>query len=205
MGNLPEKPWLQSLRILAIAAIAIFAGSWARSHFSTLRVDTDPHSEFELAAAQKGAQPLLDALEKYRADNGLYPASLKQLTPGYLAPSEDLSAYRYSARHDDWILQSDACLGPEKNPGQPILQAAKHTPNTVSRAQHDCLSGYREYQLQSADFQQNAESQYLARWAYYDSQPQYWTLGWCEQMRTSGSPQKLATNGICRERNSKAD
>src|SRR5215467_12616969 len=110
MGNSPEKPLHQTLRLLAIAALALFAAAWARSHFSAFRVDADPNSEADFTATQKNAQPLLDALEKYHADNGLYPASLNQLSPGYLATREDLSAYRYSARHDDWIFQSDACL-----------------------------------------------------------------------------------------------
>ena len=193
MGNLPEKP----LRLLAIAVLALFASAWARSHFATLRVEANPNSDSDLAAAQKSAQPLLDALEKYHADNGLYPASLNQLTPGYLASSESLRSYRYSARRDDWVFQSDACLDRDKNPGQPILQA-RHTPNTVSRMQHDCLSGYREYQLQSADFPTDAHSRYQERWAYYDSQPQYWTVGWCEQVRTKENLRELATNGVCR-------
>jgi len=205
MGNLPEKPLRQALRVLAIAAIAVFAGCWARSYFPTVRVDDDSESQSELAAAQNSAQPLLDALEKYHAENGLYPSSLNQLSPGYLASSAGLTAYRYSARHDDWVLQSDACLDRQKDDrektlGHAILQPTNHTPYAVSRNQRDCLSGYREYQLQSPDFPPDVESRYEKRWAYYDSQPQYWTVGWCEQVRTKENTQELATNGVCRER-----
>jgi len=204
MGNLPEKPLHQALRLIAIGALALFAGGWAHAHFSTLRIDPDHNSEADLTAAQKRAQPLLDALEKYRADNGLYPTSLQQLTPGYLATREDLPSYRYSARHDDWIFQSDACLdrkqnGDDNDPGQPILQPAKHTANADSH-QRDCLSGYREYQLQSADFPVAVAFRYQERWAYYDSQPQYWTVGWCELVIAKETSRELATNGVCRER-----
>ena len=200
MEKLLDKPMRQALRLLAIAAIAVFAGCWAHSYLSNVRVDDDPDSESDLAAAQKNAQPLLDALEKYHTDNGLYPASLNQLSPGYFASSAGLTAYRYSARHDDWVLQSDACLDREKSPGHPTLQAANHTPYAVSRSQHDCLSGYREYQLQSPDFPPDVASPYQERWAYYDSQPQYWTMGWCEQVRTIDNSRELATNGVCRGR-----
>jgi len=195
MGNSPEKPRHQTLRLLVTVTLALFSGAWAHAHFSTLRVNADPNSETDLTAAQKNAQPLLDALEKYHADNGLYPASLKQLIPGYLATPDDLTSFRYSARHDDWIFQSDACLDQDKSPSQPILRQAKHSANGAR--ERDCLSGYREFQLQSADFPLAVGSRDQERWAYYDSQPQYWTVGWCEQVGTKENSRKLATNGVC--------
>ena len=187
----------QVVRLFVVAALVLLACSWARLHFASLRVDADPASEPDLAAAQERAQPLLDALEKYRADNGLYPASLSQLSSAYLASPQGLGAFRYSARHSDWVFQSDACLDPETAPRTQVPQKTKYDGRKGSRSQRDCVSGYREYQLQSPDFPPAAGSRYLERWAYYDSQPQYWTVGWCEQVAPKGNLQELATNGVC--------
>ena len=189
----------QALSLLAIAALALALGLWARFHFASLRVDADPISRPDLVAAQEQAQPLLDALEKYRAEYGLYPASLNQLLPAYVASLQTLSAFRYSARYSDWVFQSNACLEQEKALRGSILQEANHGQRRTSQLKFECISGYRDYQLQSPNFPPFEESRYLERWAYYDSQPQYWTLGWCEQVVTSkGTPRELATNGVCR-------
>jgi len=187
----------QGLRLFLIAAVVLAAGLWARYHFATIRISADSAADTHLAAAQEHAQPVLDALEKYHSDNGLYPANLKALKPAYVSPSLDLDAFRYSARHFDWVFRDDTCIDREKNPSAAALQDAAY-PNNNSRLQHDCLSGYREYQLQSPDFPPDNQSRALERWAYYDSQPQYWSVGWCEQVMSKGKPRELATNGVCR-------
>jgi hypothetical protein len=190
--------------VLLCIAIAVPVALWARFHENAVRGFADPYSEPALTAVADQAQPVLDALEKYRAENGLYPVSLNRLRPGYLASNDDLSGFRYSARQSEWIFQSDACLAREQTQGSKLREVTAEL-NEVTRFKSECVIGYREYQLQSPDFPSNAKSRAVERWAYYDSQPQYWAVGWCQQVGTKGGSRKLATNGVCREHNPKTD
>ena len=187
MTTSPKRPTLpqQALRLLAIAGLVLIVGSWMRSYSESLRAASDPVWAADLQAAQERAQPLLDALEKYHADNGLYPATLGKLSPAYLVSAQDFSRFRYSARHSDWVRESDDCI--EDSSSQAV------------KVKHNCVTGYREFQLQSPGFRVDARSRDLARWAYYDSQPRYWAVGWCEEVRGSKENTRvLATNGVCR-------
>ena len=66
------------LRIILFVGCAAIIALWGRYRFITVQVNNDPTSTPDLAAATETAQPLLDALVKYQAENGLYPASLDQ-------------------------------------------------------------------------------------------------------------------------------
>lgn len=206
MGNAPLTPQRIPLphQRLSMIAFVIFAGSiamWWRFHAANLRATGDPTSQTELELNSKQAQPLVDALEKFRTDNGLYPTALKQLAPAYLPSMQPFAAYRYSARHSEWVFLSDACISREKTLHGWILQETKAYQQNVAQFKHECLTGYRDYQLQSPDFAPDVQSRYIERWAYYDSQPQHWVLGWCEHVPASkGRGSELATNGICRWR-----
>lgn len=211
MGNTmlaPQRPPLphQRLRVLAAVFLILIVGFWARFYFANLRAANDSTSAAELSAAMEDAQPLVNALEKYYADNGLYPATLTQLAPAYLPSQLSFHPFRYSARHSDWVFQSDACVTREKSLRGWVLQEAKAYQNEVAQFKHDCISGYRDFQLQSPDFSPDGQSRYLERWAYYDSAPQHWSLGWCEHVSSSkGQPSELATNGVCRWRHRAAN
>jgi hypothetical protein len=207
MGSVfPAQPQItppshHRLRMIAFVLIAIPVIFWARFHFANLRVTNDPTSQPDLVAATEQARPLINALEKYHADNGLYPATLDRLSPAYLPSPQTFHAFRYSARHSDWVFQSDACIVREKSLNGWVLQEVKAHQKEVAQFKQECLNGYRDYQLQSADFPQDVQSRYIERWAYYDSQPQHWSLGWCEHVLASrGKTSELATNGICRWR-----
>jgi hypothetical protein len=207
MGSVsPAQPQItpqshHRLRMIVFVLIAVPVLLWTRFHFANLRVANDPSSQPDLVAATEQARPLVDALEKYHADNGLYPVTLDQLSPAYLASAQNFRAFRYSARHSDWVLQSDACIAREKSLNGWVLQEVKAYQKEVAQFKQECLNGYRDYQLQSADFALDAQSRYIERWAYYDSQPQHWSLGWCEHVPASrGKTSELATNGICRGR-----
>jgi hypothetical protein len=187
------------LRLLAFILVAVPAILWARFHLADLRATNDPTSQSDLVAATDRARPLVDALEKYRADNGLYPVTLDRLSPAYLPSLETPRSFRYSARHSDWVFQSDACIAREKSLQGWVLQEVKAHQKDVAQFKQECLTGYRDYQLQSADFPSDPQSRYLERWAYYDSQPQHWAMGWCEHVPASqGKTSELATNGVCR-------
>lgn len=191
----------QRLRLFGSVFLVGVVILWARFYFANLRVSGDPNTKPDLRAAADQAQPLLEALEKYRADNGLYPTTLNQLSPAYVPSVQGLRAFRYSARHSDWVFQSDACLAREQNLQGWVLQEVKEYQTEIDQFKRDCISGYRDFQLQSPDFPPDSQSRYLERWAYYDSQPQHWSLGWCEHVASSkGGSSELATNGVCRGR-----
>lgn len=196
----------QRLRMLAFVFLAGSIAMWWRYHSANARVSDDPTSQAALNANTKQAQPVVDALEKFRADNGLYPTTLSQLAPAYLPSVQTYAAFRYSARHSDWVFLSDACITREKTLQGWVLQEAKVYQTEVAQFKHECLTGYRDYQLQSPDFPLDMQSRYIERWAYYDSQPQLWVVGWCEHVSASkGRGSELATNGICRWRHRNAN
>ena len=189
------------MRMLAFVMLASVIAFWARFHYADLRATNDATSQANLKAATNQGQPLVDALEEYRADNGLYPTTLNQLAPAYLPSLNGYAAFRYSARRSDWVYLSNACITRQKTLEGWVLREAKAYQQDVAQFKHDCLTGYRDFQLQSPDFAPDAQSRYLERWAYYDSQPEHWVLGWCEHVPASkGRASELATNGICRWR-----
>ncbi len=203
MGNVTPtatpQPY-QRLRLFAFIVLATTVILWARFYFANLHVTADSTSEADVASVAEQSQPLLDALEKYHADHNLYPATLDQLTPVYLPSMPTLHGFRYSARHSDWVFESDACLARDKSLHGWILQEVKASQKEVSQFKRECVAGYHDYQLQSRDFPFDPGSRSVKRWAYYDSQPRQWSLGWCEKVTTSRGLQELATNGVCRGR-----
>ena len=109
-NSLPHR----RLRMIVFVGCASIIALWGRYHFTTVQVNNDPTSTPDLAAATEAAQPLLDALEKYHAENGLYPATLDQL-PSKQLPSLRVHGYLYSAR-GDWVYKSDPCVARETPP-----------------------------------------------------------------------------------------
>jgi hypothetical protein len=191
----------QGLRMIAFVILASSIAVWWRYHSANTSVTEDLTLSSDLEANSKQARPLVHALDRFRTDNGLYPTTLNQLAPAYLPSLEPFSAFRYSARQSDWVYLSDGCITREKTLKGWVLEEAKAYQTEVARFKHDCITGYRDYQLQSPDFAPDARSRYLERWAYYDSELQHWVLGWCEHIPAAkGTGSELATNGICRGR-----
>ena len=102
------------LRMIVFAFCAAIIALWGHYHFTTVQVNSDPTSTPDLAAATETAQPLLDALEKYHGENGLYPTTLDQL-PSSQLPSLRVRGYLYSANSADWVYRSDTCVAREKH------------------------------------------------------------------------------------------
>jgi hypothetical protein len=164
-------------------------------HSTNRRVDSDPASEAGLAAAQEEAEPLLDALEKYHGDSGLYPPTLDTLVPAYLPSLRGIRMYRYSARSYDWVYKSDACADRRKSLDGWVLKEPKQYQKEVAAFKQDCLTGYRYYQIQSHSFPADAQNPYTERWAYYDSSSRQWKVGWCSHSMSRGPT--IGTNGVC--------
>jgi len=182
------------LRMIAFFGCALITFAWARYHFTTAQVNNDPTSMPDLAAATDTAQPLVAALGKYHAENGLYPASLAQLASGQPRSLRD-RGYLYSARQGDWVYKSDACVTREKQLQGWVMKEVKAYQKEIDDFKRECLTGYRDYQLQSPDFPRDAQNQYIERWAYFDSKTRQWNLGWCAK---TGKTAEISTNGICR-------
>ena len=130
----------------------------------------DPTSVPDLASATDATQPLLAALEKYHAANGLYPTTLNHLTAAHLPSTGGRNGFLYSARSEDWVYQSDTCVAREKQLHGWILKETKEYQREVDGVKEECVTHYRYYQLQSGDFPRDVQTQYIERWAYFDSQ-----------------------------------
>jgi hypothetical protein len=192
--------------MLAFILVVLIASLWGRFYFSSREMKNDPTTQPDLKAAAQNAQPLLDALEKYRAANGLYPPTLKQLDPTSRHHNQSAEGYRYSARRNDWVLTSDACPAREKSLQGWIMKLVSEHEKDVERFKADCIAGYHEFQLQSPDFPESADSDSpskgsLERWAYYDSFTKQWSAGWCSHdagNRGRGNISVSAADGVCR-------
>ncbi|HXW55365.1 MAG TPA: hypothetical protein VEJ67_06430 [Candidatus Cybelea sp.] len=90
-------------RKILIFPIALVLALWAKFYFPGYMVDHDKTSHAHLIAEQEKAQPLIDALEKYRGDNGLYPTTLAALEGKYVSSSVEARAFIYSAYSSDQL------------------------------------------------------------------------------------------------------
>jgi hypothetical protein len=186
---------MRGLRTVAFIGCVLIFGMWWSYHLTNVRVNDDPTSVPDLTGATAAAQPLLEALEKYHAENGLYPPTLDNLTAPNLPSHGRRHGFLYSARNADWVYKSDTCVAREKQLHGWILKPVKEYQKEIDEFKQDCVTGYRYYQLQSGDFPQDAQTQYMERWAYFDSQTRQWSLGWCTNGKNN---QGIGMNGICR-------
>lgn len=189
---------MERLHKVGLIGVILIFGLWGSYHFNHARVNEDPTSAPDLAEATEAAQPVLAALEKYHAANGLYPMTLDQLTAagftGHL-PEHGQHGFLYSG---DWVYKSDACAAREKQLHGWVMKEVKEYQQQIDAFKQECVTGYREYQLQSGDFPLSAQSQQNSeRWAYFDSRTRQWKLGWCAVGRRN---EETGTNGICRWR-----
>ncbi len=198
-----------SVRRVGVVGVLLIVLVWAKFYTTSVRVNSDATSDTDMLAAKEKAQPLIEALEKYRVDNGFYPTTLDSLNGKYLS-SEELTSFRtalsskregtrlflYSAYpYDRLKIKSDACAAREKSLQGWIMEPTKGYQQQVAQFNLDCVTGYRNYELQSGDFSPDWQSYRIERWAFYESQQKQWTLGWCSHGRRRSS---TALNGVCR-------
>jgi hypothetical protein len=189
---------MERLHKLGLMGVILIFGLWGSYHFNNARVNEDPTSASDLAEATAAAQPVLEALEKYHSANGLYPVTLDQLTAAGFSghvPEHGRHGFLYSG---DWVYKSDACAAREKQLHGWVLEEVKEYQQQINEFKLECVTGYREYKLQSGDFPLSAQSQQnIERWAYFDSKTRQWSLGWCAVGRRN---EETGTNGVCRWR-----
>ena len=149
--GMPTTPG-QRLLLIAIGGCLAILGTCVSFHSTNRRVDSDPAAQGNLAAAKEEAQPLLDALEKYRADTGLYPPTLDKLVPAYLPSLRGIRIYRYSARSSDWVYKSEACADRRKTLEGWVLKEAKPYQKEVADFKQDCLTRFRFYNFNRTAF-----------------------------------------------------
>ncbi len=181
----------------------------AKFYVANVTLNNDAVIATNMVTAKETAQPLIEALENYRADNGSYPASLDSLTGKYLAAEQLKPFYAalfpkrgvathlflYSAYpYDRVIIKSDSCAARAKSLDGWIMEPKKEDQQQVAQFDLDCVTGYRNYELQSGDFFPASQSQHIERWAFYASQQKQWNLGWCSYNHRTTA----AENGVCR-------
>jgi hypothetical protein len=197
------------VRRVGAVGVLLIVLVWAKFYTTSVQVNSDATSNADMLAAKEKAQPLIEALEKYRVDNGFYPTTLDSLNGKYLS-SEKLTSFRtalspepegtrlflYSAYQGERLhIKSDACAARGKSLQGWIMKPTKEYDQQVAQFNLDCVTGYRNYELQSGDFPPDSQSYRIERWAYYESQQKQWTVGWCSRDRNRSS---TALNGVCR-------
>lgn len=188
------------VQAIGIAGILI-VGLWASWYLPNLRVQTDTTSAPDLLAASGKMQPLVEALEKYRADNGFYPTALEKLNANYRSAKSGnsgkarMAGILYSAHTEDWILESEACGVREKSLYGWVMERSEKYRKDIAQFKLECVKGYRRYELQSEDFPSDQQSNRIERWAFYDSQQKEWKVGWCSH---NGRGSRTGMNGDCR-------
>jgi hypothetical protein len=186
---------LRNISVLNVVGFICFllAAFWLKWAMTNSRMLNDETSKANLSAASQNATPLIEALEKYRADNGFYPITLNVLNAGYHS-SRSMHSLLYSANLGDWIFKSQACTARQKSLQGWIMETTDKYQSQVAQFQSECVAGYRNYALQSGDFPPSPNTYGFERWAYYTSVKKQWELGWCSHDRRSSS----AFNGVCR-------
>jgi hypothetical protein len=192
------------VRMIGGIALLIVFAFWMQYHSANVRVNAAPTSGPNLVGAEVTAQPLVDALEKYHADYGLYPIALAGLGGEYLPTVKPFSRFLYSAKMGEKVLKSDECKARDKKLYGWIMKDQREYQKELDQFEQDCVSGYRQFTLQSADFPQDPQARYMERWAAYDSQTKQWSLGWCSHPpSTRGRGNEIGENGVCRWREGK--
>jgi hypothetical protein len=192
--------------VLGVIVIVLLC---AKSWMTNVMLSSEAVTVANMAAVKETAQPLIDALEKYRADNGFYPKTLDSLTVKYVAPEKlqpfhttlfpkrgvATERFLYSGHwYDRVITKSDGCAARAKSLDGRIMELTTEYQQQVAQFELDGVTGYRNYELQSGDFFSASRSQRIERWAFYGSQQKQWNLGWCSYERRSST----AENGVCR-------
>jgi hypothetical protein len=88
-------------RKILIFPIALLLALWAKFYFPSFVVNHDKTSHADMLVEEDKAQPLIEALEKYRSDNGVYPTTLAGLGGKYLSSLTEAAGFLYSADPKD--------------------------------------------------------------------------------------------------------
>ena len=130
----------------------------------------DTSAQAGLAVTEQKAQPLIAALERYRAAHGgLYPTTIDRLG------KQDASTLHFSHRGFlytgtawDRVFVSDACAERDKALHGVVMEQTKTFERELAAFNAECVNGYRRIQLQSPDFHFD-RSDSVERWP--------WSLG----------------------------
>ncbi len=188
------------LKKIAFVGCFLILVMFGKTLISSVTVNFDRVADTEKQQIAARAQPLLAALERYRAEKGFYPPSLDRLPRKYLASRNGLPDFLYSAEESDWIKVASAeCAARERSLHGLTLEQTTHLEQRGRQFQADCVAGYRNYRLQSEDVHVDPSTS-LERWAYYSSSSKSWGLGWCSHEVSSQTSDilKTASNGVCR-------
>ncbi|MCE9532805.1 MAG: hypothetical protein K8T89_17040 [Planctomycetes bacterium] len=103
------KRWRAAAGILfatTVAAVGLLflIRTWTGEPSPKRSRDEKPPTEAENRVAAESAKPILDAIHRFKHQNGLWPNDLDELVPNYVK-KEQVAGWRYSTRQDgDWKL-----------------------------------------------------------------------------------------------------
>jgi hypothetical protein len=155
--------------VFALVIFFAFASHWLNR--SALK--SDPDVMLALSAAQTETQPLIDALEQYHLEHGVYPRSVKDLPKNalwgkYLYQTWDLNSVYKSLDCQRRIHDLMGFQTPEK------LQRFRDTRN-------ECLLGYSQFILKTQVHPSRPRQMFV--FVVFQSANPKWDIDWCSPGR----------------------
>ncbi len=154
------------------AALFIFLSliiSWyAFYKWNKRSLESNPAVVLALSSAQKEAQPLIGAIEKYHLEHGVYPGSIKDLP---YSPLWGKYLYQPSALNS--VYKSLDCQRRVRDlMGLQTAEKRQHMQET----QEECLLGYAQFLVKS---QVQTSHFHMYVFVVFDSTNPKWNVDWC--------------------------
>jgi hypothetical protein len=154
------------------AALFIFLAliiSWyAFYKWNKRSLESNPAIELALSSAQKDAQPLIDAIEKYHTEHGFYPRSIKDLPYSAL-----WGKYLYQTSSLNSVYKSLDC---QRRVRDLMGWQTAEKRQKMQETQEECLLGYSQFLIKS---QVQASHLNMYVFVVFDSTNPKWNVDWC--------------------------
>jgi hypothetical protein len=154
------------------AALFIFLAliiSWyAFYKWNKRSLESNPAVELALSSAQKDAQPLIEAIEKYHTEHGFYPRSIKDLPYNAL-----WGKYLYQTSSLNSVYKSLDC---QRRVRDLMGWQTAEKRQKMQETQEECLLGYSQFLIKS---QVQASHLNMYVFVVFDSTNPKWNVDWC--------------------------
>lgn len=152
---------------LPVILVLMIASQSLRKHMLL----TDPVTLTAIETAKTESKSLLAALEDYHHQNGVYPASVKEL------PRDPLwGKYLYKAQKLTAVYKSPDC---QKRINDLM---GFQTPEKIAKmaiAKAECLAGYSQFTIKSQIQPENYWNKNMFSYIVFESQNADWSVDWC--------------------------
>jgi hypothetical protein len=182
-----------------VIAFTVFAGGlmvWAQFSGAVRFLATDPATHAQRDGVVERQAPLIAGLQRYRDDHGYYPTRLDRLVPHYVQTLPGRKAYLYRGI-DSIVVPSAECAREARELDGLVMMPTRELAARRERWAAACVTGHRQFTLQSPDFQAATKGN-LERWVQYQSQTGQWVYGWCEHSLSGPTRSRFGHNGACR-------